>query len=142
MWSTFNYLSTEPDVWHFGVSIHDHLKSNGLLVIDLPNHNRFSGKVHCESYENEYFLVTIWIQKRIVGNMCEGLYQYKIIDKKKGEDIILSDQELHRIYFPNEVEQRLKQWFDLRVVYGDYDLKTKYDKLNSDRAILCLVNKS
>jgi 2-polyprenyl-3-methyl-5-hydroxy-6-metoxy-1,4-benzoquinol methylase len=141
MWSTFNYLSTESDIYQFGQSVSSHLKSNGILIIDLPNHLSFPIEPYYETNENENFHVTIWIQKRVVGTICEGLYKYKIVNKKNGNCVLLSDQELHRIYSPIEVEQKLKQWFTLQAVYGNYSLMAEYDESSADRAILCFVNK-
>lgn len=141
MWSTLNYLSTSADIINFGSSLHKHLKKNGILLIDLPNHNIFSEKPHFEFYKNEYFQVSIWIQKRIIGNLVEGLYLYKINNKINGEDTLFCDQEIHRVYKPDEIEIQLNKWFELRTIYGNYDLSQNFDKDVSDRAILCMQSK-
>jgi len=138
MWSTFNYLSTKKDINKFGESVFNHLTNNGLLIIDMPNHNEIKTEPYSEYQENIRYKININIHKRIVGKLCEALYQYIIFDKIENKKYLFCDQELHCVYKPNDVEKGLSKWFKLIGIYGDYNLQEKFIPNYSDRIILCL----
>jgi len=138
MWSTFNYLSTSEDVKKFFLTVHGCLKRSGMLIIDAKNHKNKGERFRIREARNEFYKVKVFEYKRIIGNLCEGIYYYVIRNLKSGEYTIALDQELHRVYALDEITKMATPLFTIAKVFGDYDHNAKYDPRKSRRIILVL----
>jgi ubiquinone/menaquinone biosynthesis C-methylase UbiE len=143
IWSTFNYLFTDEDVKKFFLGVHRALKESGILVIDVKNytqeeHNQFN----LRETESEVYRVRICEYKRIIENVCEGVFFYIITNKKTNESLIALDQELNKVFTFDEMMKKSSPFFQLVKVFGDYCFEAEFDPDKSKRIILVLKKRA
>ena len=135
MWTTFNYLSNLGDIERFFKGVHKALKNNGLLIIDMKNHQKELRSSYSREAKNDSYLIKLLVRKRVVNNVSESIYLYLIKSLETGEESFALDQELNKVYTREEVIDMAKPLFHLIRCYGDYDCSSELISDKSDRVI-------
>ncbi|HKZ93262.1 MAG TPA: class I SAM-dependent methyltransferase [Candidatus Bathyarchaeia archaeon] len=135
MWTTFNYLSVKEDIAKFFAGVSRSLKASGLLFVDMNNHGLRDKRNYSREARNDSYLVKVEIRKRVVGDLNEGIYYYRIRNLKTGKEISARDQEISKIYTLETIASAACPQFDFLKAYGDYDVSAEYVPSSSDRII-------
>lgn len=136
MWTTYNYLSMEKDLWKFLNAVYMHLREDGLLVLDSKNIPKLDKRrVYTRETKDGDLDVSLLINKYVVGNIQNSQYLYFINNGK--ESSFYYDDEFVRFYHLKEIEKIAKGKFEVVKVYGDFNQET-YKKKKSNRFIVVM----
>ena len=123
MWSTFNYLSTDNDVKAFVDTTTANSSPGSLLVIDVKNPRRVIDETYERiSYAYPYEIDITVTRKISSAGVRNGIYKYHIHNQLNGTSIVVTDQELNRIYEESRIREAFVPYFQLIATFGDYDL--------------------
>jgi len=136
MWSTFSYLSLPEDLRQFFRSVYDALLCDGLLIIDISNYQIADAETYSREVENGSHRLNIKIKKEVENGINEAIYQYEIINLSTHQVLLVTDQELSRVYSAEDVEASGKSFFISLDRYGDYDIRNGFDPNKSNRIIV------
>jgi SAM-dependent methyltransferase len=140
MFTSFHYLLTEEDMVKSLRAAYKVLKTNGLYILDLANFigiskhfEKVRGEAFYKDKKTKIFVLAINDQdlKKKIHTMR---WVYFIEDK--GKFSFNLDETKLRIIEPNEMKKLLnKVGFKILEIYGDYDLKHKFNLNKSKRMI-------
>ncbi len=142
MWSTFSYLSTKSDVQAFLNMISHNLNKNGLLILDLKNHNSCKYPMfYYRKVENNIISGIITVFKNRNKNIQYGQKVYNLLFIDKNQLEVFIDEELSRIYTVNDIRSIFSRNFKIENIYGDYNILKPYNKNKSERLIIVMKKK-
>ncbi len=138
MWTTFNYLSKPEEVGAFLRGVHQHLKRNGILIIDMKNCELDPKSPRTRTTKNNKYELKLTVHKHRIGPCIEGIYIYSVKDLEVGDEWTAVDQELAMAYTLDDLSRFTQGYFGLRQTFGDYDIDEEYRPDTSDRLIMVL----
>ena len=133
MWTTYNYFSQISDLKLFLNNVWEHLKNNGLMILESKNIPILDKeRLYMRNKETNDISMNLLVYKRILGNVQNSQYFYFI--NEKGQKKFLLDEEFVRFYYLDELINILDNKFKLITVYGNFygDL---YNPNKSERMI-------
>jgi len=134
MWSTLSYIFSEKGRKKFYDWQKTHIKK--LIILDEANFYRYSQKFHKiyfgENQSHKLKVVRDWELTKT--NLKKTKFVYEIFDKKSKKTKIVKDAENEQYVSVEKLQKYFGSEWNLEI-YGDYNVKGKFNKKESSRII-------